>query len=153
MRWNVLKAASSLIRPVRAPCWGLSRGTPKRRLGKHMNFFRRRSANKCEKMHTQNEESGQTAAEDKKRPGKSAKVRRLFIKHAVFIALFALCLLALNISGIHCPVRYITAFRARAAGLRVHFWRCAGWISGVCFIIIRLRRLLPRCCFLLCITG
>ena len=31
MRWNVLKAASSLIRPVRAPYWGLNRGTPKRR--------------------------------------------------------------------------------------------------------------------------
>ncbi len=81
-----------------------------------MNFFRRRSANKCEKMHTQNEESGQTAAEDKKRPGKSAKVRRLLIKHAVFIALFALCLLLLNISGIHCPIRYITGIPCPGCG-------------------------------------
>ena len=78
-----------------------------------MNFFRRRSANKCEKMHIQNDENA--AAEDKKRPGKP-RARGLFIKHAVFIALFALCLLALNISGIHCPVRYITGFPCPGCG-------------------------------------
>lgn len=64
----------------------------------------------------QNEQNEQMTAGDKKQPGKSARVRGLFIKHAVFIALFALCLLLLNISGIHCPIRYITGIPCPGCG-------------------------------------